>query len=90
MYVISQCAHLQRKHNIETQKNLDHVNICLTGGLHLEMRILAIRVELIDGSGLYEILSKSSMSIIGTQNLWTGSPVQQLGIVSKRKHQQSI
>ena len=60
------------------------------GGLHVEMHILAIPGELIDGSGLYEILSKSSMSITGTQNRWTGSPVQQLGIVSKRKHQQSI
>ena len=49
---------------------------CLMGGLHIEMCILAIHGELIDGSGLYEILSKSNMSIIGTQNLWTGSHVK--------------
>ena len=50
--------------------------ICLMGGLHIEMCILAIHGELIDGSGLYEILSKSSMSIIGTQNLLTSSHVK--------------
>ena len=49
---------------------------CLMGGLHIEMCILAIHGELIDGSGLYEILSKSSMSIIGTQNLLTSSHVK--------------
>ena len=46
------------------------------GGLHIEMCILATHGELIDGSGLYEILSRSNMSIIGTQNLLTGSHVK--------------
>ena len=34
--------------------------------LHIEMYILTIHGELIDGSGLYEILSKTNMSIMGT------------------------
>ena len=37
---------------------------CWMGGLHIEMCILAIHDELIDGSGLHEILSKGNMSII--------------------------
>ena len=49
---------------------------CLMDGPHIEMCILAIHGELIDGSSLYEILSKSNMSIIGTQNLLTGSLVK--------------
>ena len=43
----------------------------LIGGLLI--KILAIHDELIDGSGLYEILSKMDMFIIETQNLLTGS-----------------
>ena len=39
---------------------------CLMGDLYIEMCILAIHGELIYGSGLYEILSKSNMSIIET------------------------
>ena len=46
------------------------------GGLHIEMCILAILGELIDGSGLYKILSTSNMSITGTQNLLTDSHVK--------------
>ena len=49
---------------------------CLMDGLHIEICILAIHGELIDGSGLCEILSKSNMSIFGTQNLSTGSHVK--------------
>ena len=49
---------------------------CFMGDLHIEMCVLAIHGELIDGSGLYEILSKRNMSIIGTQNLFTGSHVK--------------
>ena len=45
-------------------------------GLHIEICILAIHGELIDGSGLCEILSKSNISIFGTQNLSTGSHVK--------------
>ena len=37
---------------------------CWMGGLHIEMCIPAIHDELIDGSGLHEILSKGNMSII--------------------------
>ena len=48
----------------------------LKGGLHIEMCILAIHGELIDGSGLNEILSKNSISIIDAQNLLTGSHVK--------------
>ena len=46
------------------------------------MCILAIRGELLDGGGLYEILyksnntNKSNMSIIGTQYLLTSSHVK--------------
>ena len=40
------------------------------------MCVLAIHDQLIDGSGLYEILSKSNKSIIGTQNLLTVSHVK--------------
>ena len=46
------------------------------GGLHIEMCILVTHGEFVDGSGLYKILSKSSMSIIETQNLLTGSHVK--------------
>ena len=49
--------------------------------------ILAIHGELIDGSGLYEILSKCNISIIGTQNPLTSS---QQGIVLRWQHHQSI
>ena len=45
-------------------------------GLHIEMCILAIHDELIDESGLYEILLKSNMSIIGTLYLLTGCRVK--------------
>ena len=51
-------------------------NFCLKGGLHIEMCILAIHGELIDGSRLYEILSKNNISIIEAQNLLTGSHVK--------------
>ena len=51
-------------------------HFCLMDGLHIEICILAILGELIDASGLYEILTKSSISIIGTQNLLTGSHVK--------------
>ena len=57
-------------------KNLDQVNICLMAGLHIEIRILSIHGELIDQSCLCEVLSKSNMSIIGTQTLLTGSLVK--------------
>ena len=46
------------------------------GGLHIEMFILAIHGELIDGIGLYEILSKSNITITGTQNLLAGYHVK--------------
>ena len=46
------------------------------GGLHIEMFIPATYGEIIDGGGLYEILSKSNMSIIWTQNLLTGFHVK--------------
>ena len=46
------------------------------GDLHIEMFILATFGEIIDGSGLYEILSKSNMSIIWTKNLLTGFHVK--------------
>ena len=48
----------------------------LKGGLHIEMCILAIHGELIDRSGLNEILSKNSISIIDAQNLLTRSHVK--------------
>ena len=40
------------------------------------MFILAIQVELIAGSGLYKLLSKSNMSIIGTENSLAGYHVK--------------
>ena len=46
------------------------------GGLHTELCILAIHGELIHGSGLYEILLKSNMYIIGILYLLTGSHVK--------------
>ena len=46
------------------------------GGFHIEMCILATLGDLIDGSDLYKVLSKSNLSIIGTQNLLTGSHVK--------------
>ena len=52
---------------------------CLMGGLHIEMCILVIHGELIDGSGLCEILSKSNMYIFETQNLLTASHVKTTG-----------
>ena len=45
-------------------------------GLHIEICILSIHGELTDQSCLCEVLSKSNMSIIGTQNLLTGSLVK--------------
>ena len=48
----------------------------MKSGLHIEMCVLAVNGQLIDGSGLYEILSKSNISIIGTQNLLTVSHVK--------------
>ena len=65
-------------------------NFCVMGGLHIEMCILATHGELIDASGLYEILSKSNMSIIGTQNLFTGSHVKTTRYCIEVEHQQSI
>ena len=49
---------------------------CLMGGLYIEICILAIHGELMDGSGLYKILPKINMSIIETQSLLTGSHVK--------------
>ena len=46
------------------------------GGLHIGMCILAIHSELVDESPVYEILSKSNMSITGTQNLLTSLHVK--------------
>ena len=54
------------------------------GSLHIEMFILAIHGELIPGTDLYEIvsksnmsmISKSNMSIIGTQNSLAGYHVK--------------
>ena len=53
------------------------------GGPHTEMLILAIHGELIPGSGLYKILSKSK--ILGLVIM-----LKQLCIVSKWQHQQYI
>ena len=63
---------------------------CLMGSLHIEMCILAIHFEFIDGSGLYKILSKSNMPIIGLEIFLLVLMLKQLGIVSKWQHQQSI
>ena len=75
-------------------RNLENVGpgkcFCLMGGLHIEMCILATHSELIDGSGLFEILSKSNMSIIGTQNLLTSSHVKTTRYCIEVEHQQSI
>ena len=60
------------------------------GSLHIEMCILAIHFEFIDGSGLYKILSKSNMPIIGLEIFLLVLMLKQLGIVSKWQHQQSI
>ena len=62
---------------------------CWMGGLHIEMCIPAIHDELIDGSGLHEILSKGNMSIIKLKIFWMVLMLKQLGIVSKWHHQQS-
>ena len=43
------------------------------GGLLIEVCILVIHGEFIDGSCLYEIFPKSNLSIIGTQNFLTCS-----------------
>ena len=64
------------KYNRNQEKCGPGKYFCLMGGLHIEMCILAILGELIDGSGLYKILSTSNMSITGTQNLLTDSHVK--------------
>ena len=49
----------------------------LMGGLHIELCMLSIHGELINGSGLYEILAQSQMSIIGTQAVLSASHIKQ-------------
>ena len=49
---------------------------CLMGVLYIEICILVIHGEFINGRGLYKILSKSNMSTTGIQHLFTGSDVK--------------
>ena len=47
------------------------------GGLHIELCMLSIHGELINGSGLYEVLAQSDMSIVGTQTVLSASHIKQ-------------
>ena len=49
---------------------------CLMGVLYMDICILVIHGEFINGRGLYKILSKSIMSTTGIQHLFTGSDVK--------------
>ena len=58
IHVISHCLHYRWKLSIETQ-----YYVVLFGALHIEQSFLGIHADLINGSGLFEIMNHLNFNI---------------------------